>query len=139
MGPNLFLRIAARHLALGIPLAAGLHTAVQTLADPGEGGLGLTLLHFGLGSVFGSFVLAPAYLAQALLVWTLVRGGRGRLLAIVAGATLQATLVILWAAAIGIEPSLSGRFPMTVPMIAAAMFAGALVATLGVPRAAQRA
>jgi len=118
------------HLVLGVPLAALLHTAVQTAADVVDRGAGITLLHFLLGTMLGSVVLAPAFALQALLIFGLRRGGAGLPLQGLAGGAWQAALVAGWAVTVGIEPSLTGRFPMTLPMIAAGFFAGFVVSAV---------
>jgi hypothetical protein len=46
--------------------------------------------------------------------------------------------VSIWAVVVGIEPSLPGRFPMTLPMIGAGFVAGAVVAALAAPRTSRR-
>jgi hypothetical protein len=128
-----------RHVLFGIPLGAGLHTAVQTAADwtPHDGGALLTLAHFTLGMLCGGVVLGPAFSVQALVSVGLARAGAGRAMQVAAGGFVQAGCVGLWALLVGIEPSLPGRFPRTLPMIGAGFIAGAAVAAFAAhPRSA---
>jgi hypothetical protein len=117
---------------VGIPLAATCHTAIQTAAEPVDS-LVVTQIHFVLGMLVGSIVLGPAYALQALSAWALDRRGVGRGWRMGVGGALQALLVTAWAAVVGIEPSLAGRFPMTVPMILAGLSVGVVVGAIGVP------
>lgn len=96
-------RILVTHLVIGVPLAALLHSILQ-------------------------FLFEAPFAVQAGLVIALGSLGVGRIAQIVAGAGLQALLVSIWAAFIGIEPSLAGRFRLTPPMVAAGALAGALTA-----------
>ena len=131
-----FWRTLLRHAAIGIPLSALLHTALQTAAETGSVTIGITVLHFVLGMLVGSIVLGPAYALQAILSRTLAALGIGRLGQVLAGGGLQALLVSAWAFWVGIEPSLPGRFPLTLPMIAAGLLAGGIVAALAAPKPA---
>lgn len=133
-GRHRFLRILALHVGLGMPLSAAGHTLVQTAAATGELSVPVTALHFVLGVVVGAPVLGPAWALQALSAWLLERRGLGRGWRMVAGGALQTSFVAAWAATVGIEPSLPGRFPMTVPMMGVALMTGVLVAAVGVPR-----
>jgi len=130
-----FWRTLVRHLAIGIPLSALLHTILQTAADRTSFSIGITILHFVLGMLLGSIVLGPAYALQAIVSRTLTALGVGRVGLMVSGGVLQALLVALWASWVGIEPSLPGRFALTLPMIAAGFFAGAVVGALAGVRA----
>jgi len=130
-------RIWLRHLALGIPLAALLHTCLQfahAYSSRFDNDWDIFPLHWFLGVVFGSVVLGPAFSVQALLAISLGKKHAGRVTQIVAGGLLQGVFVWLWAEVIGIEPSLSGNFLLTEPMIAAGCVAGAIVAAFGAPR-----
>ena len=126
-----FWRILLRHAAIGIPLSAALHTALQTAAETASVGIGVTILHFVTGMLVGSIVLGPAYALQAIFGRALAALGIGRLGLALAGGGLQALLVSAWAFWVGIEPSIPGRFPLTLPMIGAGFVAGAVVGALG--------
>lgn len=130
----------ARHVLIGVPLAAALHTALQTAADPlpHDDGALLTLLHFALGVLVGSVVLGPTFSVQALVSIALGKAGAGRLVQVPAGAVVQASFVSVWALTVGIEPSLPGRFSLTLPMIGAGLVAGAVVAALAAHPQAER-
>ncbi len=119
-----------RHLLWGVPLAAFLHSILQFAYEPFFEPVDLLIffLHFFLGIVIGAVILIPAYFLQALLYLFLQRRGvRCSALIFICG-VFQALLVALWAAVVGIEPSLAGRFLLTPPMIFAGFLAGAAVA-----------
>lgn len=128
-GPSIG-RIWRWHVLLGVPLAAFLHSIVQFAYDTSTkiGDLGYFVFHFGLGILVGSVILVPAYTAQAFLFrWLRSRGVAGTALVLGCGA-FQVGLVGLWWLAVGIEPSLGGRFRMGPVMMLAGFVAGAIVA-----------
>jgi len=117
----------------GIPLAAALHTALQTAADPlsRDDGAMLTLLHFVLGVLVGSLILGPTFSEQALVSIALGKAGAGRWIQVPVGAVVQASFVAVWALIVGMEPSLPGRFSLALPMIGRARRASAAGAMSG--------
>src|SRR5262245_43260781 len=130
MKPLDFRAVARSHIVLGVPLAAFLHSVVQ-FANEAQLGLRDVLLfpvHFLAGVVVGSVILAPAFFGQALLfqLLTTLRVPTWLVIALCAG--YQAGVVALWGKAVGIEPSLAGRFALTPPMIVAGFVAGGVVA-----------
>ncbi len=130
-------RIWLRHLTLGIPLAAFLHSALQ-FAHAYSPNWGLFPVHWATGMLFGSLILAPAFTSQAYISVWLSRRGFGKAAQIPAGGLTQATLVALWARFVGIEPSLPGNFSLTEPMIGAAFLAGGAVAMFAAPEVVAR-
>ena len=126
---------------LGIPLAAFLHSALQfahaysrTVDNHWE----FFPVHWAAGVLFGSIILAPAFTIQAYVSVWLSRRHRSTGLQILAGALTQAALVALWAKFVGIEPSLSGNFSLSEPMIGAAFLAAGSVAMFAAPKSVAR-
>jgi hypothetical protein len=123
------LRVWFLHVLIGVPSAAFAHSVLQFAHDASiswERAWRFPI-HFGLGLLVGSIILVPAYSLQALQFIGLRKLGSGAVVQMIAGGILQAGLVSLWAAFVGIEPSLAGNFPLTVPMIAAGFLVGAVV------------
>ena len=132
-------RIWLRHLMLGIPLAAFLDSALQfahAYSPSTDNDWGLFLIHWAAGMLFGSLVLAPAFTVQAYISVWLNRRRFGIGSQVLAGGLAQAALVGLWGRFVGIEPSLPGNFPLTLPMIGAGFLAGTVVAVFAAPRSA---
>ena len=130
-------RVWLRHLALGISLSALLHTILQfaySYSARFDNDWDVFPIHWAAGVLFGSVILGPAYTVQALISVGLERRKAGRFIQIAAGGFMQASLVWLWSQSIGIEPSLSGNFALTQPMIAAGFVAGAAVAVYAAPK-----
>jgi hypothetical protein len=135
-------KIWLRHLLLGIPLAAFLHTALQfayAYSPHLDNDWELFPVHWVAGMLFGSLILAPAFTVQAYISVWLDRQRFSTGFQILAGGLVQATLVSLWARWVGIEPSLPGNFPLTPPMIGAGFLAGAVVAVFAAPRGVRQA
>jgi hypothetical protein len=128
--------IFAVHLLVGVPLAAFFHSVLQFLYEPPPIRTGIWLFpaHFLLGIIVGSIILAPAYGVQALVFLLLSASHVPRSLVVLICGLFQAGVVAVWAATVGIQPSLAGRFPLTAPMIAAGFLAGALVAAVAFRR-----
>jgi hypothetical protein len=128
--------IFAVHLLVGVPLAAFFHGGLQFLYDPlvYSNKIWLFPLHFLLGIIVGSVILAPAFGAQALLFISLSGRHVPNWVVVSTCGLFQAGVVACWAVTVGIQPSLSGRFRLTAPMIAAGFLAGALVATVAFRR-----
>jgi len=122
--------VFAVHLVVGVPLAAFFHSVLQFLYEPPpiETGIWLFPAHVLLGIIVGSIILAPAYCVQALVFLWLSGRHVPKALVLLSCGLFQAGLVAVWAATVGIQPSLAGRFRLTQPMIAAGFLAGALVA-----------
>ena len=132
-------RVWLRHLTLGIPLAAFLHSALQfahAYSRTVDNDWGFFPVHWAAGMLFGSLILAPAFTSQAYISVWLSRRGFGKAAQILAGGLTQATLAGLWARFVGIEPSLPGNFSLTLPMIGAGFLAGGAVAAFAAPRSA---
>lgn len=122
--------VFAVHLVVGVPLAAFFHSVLQFLYDPPPIGTGIWLFpaHVLLGIIVGSIILAPAYGVQALVFLWLSGCHVPKALVLLICGLFQGGVVAVWAATVGIQPSLAGRFQLTPPMIAAGVLAGALVA-----------
>lgn len=127
-----FTKILTWHLLLGVPLAALTHSLVQFAYEPGDSvaEVGWLPVHFLFGIGCGLPILVPAYALQACLFALLLRVRAGWPVQVFAGAALQAGLVGIWAATVGVQPSLGGNFPMTPVMISAAAVVGGLVAAV---------
>jgi len=123
-----FSKILTWHLLIGVPLAAFTHSVVQFAYDPVE--FGWFPVHFIFGLGCGLPILIPAYALQAGVFALLRRVRAAWLVQVVAGAAVQAGIVGVWAATIGVQPSLGGNFPMTPVMIGAAGVVGGIVAAL---------
>ena len=118
-------RLFFLHIIVGVPLAALLHSVVHGASEvKGLSELWVGIFHFLGGMVCGAVVFVPAYSLQGLTSMLLIRKGAKRLIVALAGGSLQALIVLLWATFVGIEPSLPGRFPITIPMICAGFAAG---------------
>ena len=132
-------RIWLRHLLLGIPLAAFLHTALQfayAYSPNVDNDWGFFPVHWVAGILFGAPLLAPAFTIQAYIgLWLRLFGP---VVQILAGGFTQSALVGLWVRFVGIEPSLAGNFSLTLPMTIAGFVAGSTVAALAAPRATER-
>ena len=134
-------KIWLRHLMLGIPLAAFLHSALQfahAYSRTIDNEWGFFPVHWAAGMLFGSLILAPAFTIQTYISVWLSRRGFGKGVQIPAGGLTQATLVALWARFVGIEPSLPGNFSLTEPMIGAAFLAGGAAAMFAAPKGVAR-
>lgn len=124
-------RIMRLHIFSGVPLAAFFHSFLQFSYEINKHNiddLWLFPVHFGLGVLFGSVILVPAYALQAMVFIFLRANGGNRSTQIMFGGLLQAVFVSLYAMFVGIEPSLKGNFPLTFPMIMAGFFCGSIVA-----------
>jgi len=106
-----FTQILALHLLIGVPAAAFTHSVVQFAYDAGREGveIGWFPVHFVFGLGCGLPILVPAYALQAGLFALLVRLKAHWLAQVAAGAALQAVLVGIWAATVGVQPSLGGQ------------------------------
>src|SRR5262249_5384098 len=120
------------HLLAGVPAAALAHSVVQFAYawDNTASDAVFFPVHFLLGLGCGLPILVPAHTLQAGLFFLLARLRAPAGAQVVAGGLLQAGLVLLWAAFVGVQPSLGGNFPMTPVMVAAAALVGGLVAAL---------
>lgn len=130
-----------RHLLLGIPLAAFLHSALQfayAYSPNLDNDWGFFPIHWAAGMIVGSLILAPAFTLQAFVAVWLSRKNFSAGLQVLSGGLVQATLVALWAHFVGIEPSLSGNFQLTMPMIAAGFLSGAVVTNFAAPNSAEQ-
>src|SRR5204863_3137707 len=70
--------VVVRHVVLGVPVAALLHTVVRCAYDyspASPGPLWWPVAHFLLGMVCGSFVLVPAFCLQAAVALGVRRAG----------------------------------------------------------------
>ncbi len=128
-------RIWLRHLFLGVPLAAFLHTVLQfahAYSPNVDNDWGFFPVHWVAGILFGAPLLVPAFTIQAYIgLWLRLFG---RVVQILAGGFTQSALVGLWVRFVGLEPSLPGNFS-TLPMTIAGFVAGSAVAALAAPRA----
>ena len=126
---------------LGVPLAAFLHTALQfayAYSRTVDNDWGFFPVYWAAGILFGSLILAPAFTIQAYTSVWLSRRSFGKGVQILAGGLTQAALVALWARFVGVEPSLSGNFPLTEPMVGAGFSAGSAAAMFAAPKGVAR-
>jgi hypothetical protein len=120
---------------VGVPVAAFFHSFLQFAFDPPVNARGVWLfpLHFFLGVLVGSIVLVPAFSLQAAVFHALRSKGFPVGAVIVTCGACQAGIVALWAVFVGIQPSLSGRFHLTFPMIVAGFIAGVVTSISAIP------